>query len=211
MQREDRIPQNGVTKLNNREQKPGSSWREEAGQWMATPSNTGEEGLSYSTQQERRPGPPRPQEVGTRWQKWGLHSLTHVKEKHVHYTSTHITWFKKKSSSKNISFYILYCSFWQPNKNSFQPHCECTTRILCARVTELWWFSSPSFATFHPSKKTSRKQTETEGQAVPSLLMRKKWSQLRALVTGPAWGWVGRRFRWYFHIFWRNKFLSDAI
>ena len=63
--------------------------------------------LLYTTGKETRtPKAARGGDSG--WQTWGLHSLTHVKEKHVHYTSTHITWFKKNRVLK--IFLFIFCT-----------------------------------------------------------------------------------------------------
>lgn len=62
-----------------------------------------------------------------------------------------------------------------------------------------------------PLQKNIQKTNRDRRTGCPEPADEKKWSQLRALVTSPPWGWAGRRFRWYFHVLWRNKFLSDAI
>ena len=166
--------------------------------------------LLYTTGKETRtPKAARGGDSG--WQTWGLHSLTHVKEKHVHYTSTHITWFKKNRVLK--IFLFIFCTVVSDSLIKTPFNHTVNVQQGCSVPGWLNVGGSRHLPSQHftPPKKHPGKQTETEGQAVPSLLMRKKWSQLRALVTGPAWGWVGRRFRWYFHVLWRNKFLSDAI
>lgn len=123
------------------------------------------------------------------------------------YIHTHNLISKQILSSKNISSYILYIGSDRLVRTPFN-HTVNAQQGSCVPA----WLNDggsrhlPS-QHFTPPKNIQKTNWDRRTDCPAD---EKKWSQLRALVTGPAWGWAGRRFRWDFHILWRNKFLSDA-